>query len=85
MPGRWYMASVVKTEFLGSVFDGATPVNSSATGADAYVCDPGVQTCFGRTGEQVLVAALLAESWLCLAEFSCVLVTSHTASHGILF
>ena len=53
MPGRWYIASLVKTEFSGTLFDGASLVDNPAPGQDAYVCDPGVASCFGRTGDQV--------------------------------
>jgi hypothetical protein len=53
MPSRWYMASMVKAEFRGALFDGAALVANPAPGADAFVCDPGVKACYGRTGEQV--------------------------------
>ena len=54
MPGRWYLASMVKTEFSGATFAGATPVVDPAPGQDAYTCDdPSVVTCFGLTGDQV--------------------------------
>jgi hypothetical protein len=54
MPARWYMASIVKTEFLGTEFNGAKLVENPQPGELSYVCDdPTVYTCFGRTGEQV--------------------------------
>ena len=53
MPSRWYMASMVKAEFRGALFDGAALVANPAPGADAFVCDPCVKACYGRTGEQV--------------------------------
>ena len=58
MPGRWYMASLVKTEFRGTLWDGATLVDNPAPGQNAYVCDPGVKSCFGRTGVQVSYRAI---------------------------
>jgi hypothetical protein len=54
MPARWYMSSIVKTEFSGTEFDGARMVENPQTGEVGYVCDePNIYTCFGRTGEQV--------------------------------
>jgi hypothetical protein len=53
LPSRWYMSSIVKTEFKGTTFAGAHPVPVAAPGSPAFACDPGIPSCYGYTGEQV--------------------------------
>jgi hypothetical protein len=53
LPARWYMASIVKTEFKGTTFAGAHLVPDAPPGSPAFACDPGTPSCYGYTGEQV--------------------------------
>lgn len=59
MPYRYSFQAFAYQEFHGTTFAGAKPCTYTGTDdclPDGYICDSGVETCYGYTGDQVLAS-----------------------------
>jgi len=61
LPLRWSIAAIVRSEFEGSVFDGAVLADTP----DGFECIGETPVCYGRTGTQVRSPCLSHQLWVC--------------------